>query len=88
LNAPRRETGTDLVDALGGIDPRYADIDDRLSLQSLVSELPPRERGIVTMRFYEYMSQPQIAAKLGVSQMYVSRALRRSLAQLRVAMLD
>ncbi len=87
LNEALPDTGTDLLDALGGIDPRYASVDNLVSLRLLVAELPLRERRILTMRFYEYMTQSQIAAELGVSQMHVSRLLNGSLARLRTAML-
>ncbi len=86
LNTPHPATGADLVDVIGGIDPRYAAIDDQLSLQPLVAQLPLRERRILTMRFYEHMNQTQIAAEIGVSQMHVSRLLRQTLTRLRVAM--
>jgi len=92
LNAPRAGTdGTDsadLIDLTGGTDPRYAGLDDRLILRSLVAALPRRERRILSMRFYGYMTQTEIAAEVGLSQMHVSRLLRRSLAQLRAAMLS
>jgi len=86
LNTPHPGTGADLVDVIGDVDPRYASIDDHLSLQPLLAELPVRERRILTMRFYEHMSQSQIAAEIGVSQMHVSRLLRQTLARLRAAM--
>jgi RNA polymerase sigma-B factor len=86
LNTPHPDTGADWVDVVGGIEPRYAGIDDHLSLQPLVAELPLRERRILTMRFYEHMTQTQIAAEIGVSQMHVSRLLRQTLARLRAAM--
>jgi RNA polymerase sigma-B factor len=86
LNAPHPDTGADLVDVIGGIDPRYAGIDDHVSLQPLFAELPLRERRILTMRFYEHMNQSQIAAEIGVSQMHVSRLLKQTLARLRAAM--
>ncbi len=86
LNTPHPDTGAELVDVIGGIDPRYAAIDDHLSLQPLVAQLPLRERRILTMRFYEHMNQSQIAAEIGVSQMHVSRLLRQTLTRLRVAM--
>jgi len=86
LNTPCPDTGTDFLDVVGGIDPRYASIDDHLSLQPLFVELPLRERRILTMRFYDHMSQTQIAAEIGVSQMQVSRLLRQTLARLRAAM--
>jgi RNA polymerase sigma-B factor len=87
LNAAHPDAGVDLLDTLGGIDPRYARVDDQASLRLLVAELPLRERRMLTMRFYEYMTQSQIAVELGVSQMHVSRMLRDSLARLRAGML-
>jgi RNA polymerase sigma-B factor len=86
LNTPHPDTGADLVEVIGGIDPRYAGVDDHLSLQPLFAELPRREQRILTMRFYEQMTQTQIAAEIGLSQMHVSRLLRQTLARLRAAM--
>jgi RNA polymerase sigma-B factor len=86
LNTPSSNTGADLVDVIGGNDPRYAGIDGHLSLQPLLTELPPRERRILAMRFYDHMNQSQIAAAIGTSQMHVSRLLRRTLARLRAEM--
>jgi hypothetical protein len=89
LHAPRiGADGADLVDLIGGVDPRYADVDDHLSLRPLFAALPPRERRILTLRFYGDMNQTQIAAEIGLSQMHVSRLLRQSLARLRAAMPD
>lgn len=87
LNAPYPGTsGADLIDLIGGIDPRYASVDDHLSLRPLFAALPLRERRILTMRFYNQMSQTRIAAEVGLSQMHVSRLLRQSLARLRAGM--
>ena len=86
LNAPNPTTGEDLVANIGGVDPRYASVDDRLVLQPLVAQLPLRERRILTMRFYDNMTQSQIAAEVGMSQMHVSRLLKQSLTRLRGAM--
>jgi len=92
LNAPRAGAdgtdGADLIDIAGRTDPRYAGLDDRLALRSLVAALPPRERRIISMRFYGDMSQTEIAAEVGLSQMHVSRLLRQSLGRLRAAMLS
>jgi RNA polymerase sigma-B factor len=52
----------------------------------MVAALRPRDRQIVDMRFYQGMSQTQIGAVLGVSQMQVSRLLRQAVARLRVGM--
>jgi len=78
--------GTDSADLIGGIDPRYAGVDDKLSLRPHFAALPLRERRIRTMRFYNDMNQTQIAAEIGLSQMHVSRLLTQSLARLRAAM--
>lgn len=87
LNTPAATTDSgDLIDLIGGTDPGYARVDDRLSLQPLLAKLPPRERRIITMRFQDHMNQSQIAVEVGVSQMHVSRLLSQTLAQLRAAM--
>jgi RNA polymerase sigma-B factor len=79
--------GADLIDLVGDLDPRYARVDDHLLLRPLFAALPPRERRILTMRFFRDMSKAQIAAEIGVSQMHVSRLLTRSLVRLRAGML-
>jgi RNA polymerase sigma-B factor len=87
LNAPYTGTGSaDLIELIGGTDPRYTRVDDHLWLRPLFAALPLRERRILTMRFYGQMSQTRIAAEVGLSQMHVSRLLRQSLARLRAAM--
>lgn len=62
-----------------------ATAEDRVVLRSLLRRLPERDRRIVWMRFGCDMSQTEIAAQVGVSQMQVSRLLARSLAHLREA---
>ncbi|WP_329018641.1 SigB/SigF/SigG family RNA polymerase sigma factor [Micromonospora rifamycinica] len=88
LSEPR--SGADGMDrrALSGAaGAGYSAVDDHLSLKLLLAALPPRERRILTMRFYGDLTQAEIAARVGLSQMHVSRLLKRSLAQLRTAML-
>ena len=48
-------------------------------MEGLLERLPERERQIVTLRFFQDMTQAQIAAEVGISQMHVSRLLRRAL---------
>jgi RNA polymerase sigma-B factor len=87
LNAPQAGSGgLALIDLLGGIDPRYTDVDDHLDLRSMVAALPVRERRILTMRFTDGMTQHDIAVEVGVSQMQVSRLLAQSLTRLRAVM--
>jgi RNA polymerase sigma-B factor len=85
LNKPNDDSGFDLISGIGDIDPRYAGVDDHLSVQPLLARLPVRERRILALRFYDHMTQAQIAAEIGTSQMQVSRLLRQSLARLRAA---
>jgi RNA polymerase sigma-B factor len=54
----------------------------------LLSRLPPREREIVALRFFEELSQSDIAERVGVSQMHVSRLLRQSFEQMRTWLED
>ena len=70
-------------DALGSDDERYELIELDATVSAALAQLPPRERLILHMRFVEDLTQTEIAAEVGVSQMQVSRLLRRSLDQLR-----
>jgi RNA polymerase sigma-B factor len=72
-----------LGDVLGELDGDLEMVDYRESLQPLLAELPARERGILMMRFYANMTQTQIAERVGLSQMHVSRILANTLDQLR-----
>lgn len=72
---------------IGATDPKYAAVDDHLTLRLLLAALPARDRQILMMRFYGDLTQAQIATHVGLSQMHISRLLKRSLAQLRAGML-
>jgi RNA polymerase sigma-B factor len=52
-------------------------------LRPALAELTPRDRTILIMRFFHQMTQAQIARQVGISQMHVSRVLRRTLTLLR-----
>ncbi len=82
------DEGASLVDTLGEDDPSLGEVDTRQTLHPLVATLPVREQRIIHMRFYENMTQAQIAEQIGVSQMHVSRLLAKSLAQLRSGMAE
>jgi RNA polymerase sigma-B factor len=58
-------------------------VENREALRPLLEQLPARERRILALRFVRGMSQSQIAAEVGISQMHVSRLLTRTLTQLR-----
>jgi RNA polymerase sigma-B factor len=49
----------------------------------LLAALPERERTVLYLRFFESMTQSQIAERIGVSQMHVSRILEKTLRELR-----
>jgi RNA polymerase sigma-B factor len=71
-----------LVDVLDGRQSATDAEDNRETLRVLLAGLPGRERQIIGLHFYADMTQSQIAAQIGVSQMHVSRLLARSLARL------
>lgn len=76
-----------LRDTLGAVDVRFDTATDLHVLNRLLAMLPTRERRILVMRFAGEMTQAEIAAQIGVSQMHVSRLLLRTLTELRTAML-
>ena len=79
------DDGFSLADALGGFDHGYRLAEHRALLGAVLVELDDRDREILRLRFEEDMTQHEIAAIVGVSQMQVSRLLRRSLNALRMA---
>lgn len=76
-----------VADSLGVMDDSLEGVEYRESLKPLLERLPPREKKILMLRFFGNMTQSQIAAELGISQMHVSRLLARTLAQLRQGLL-
>lgn len=70
-------------DALGSDDRSLIDVENALMVDTLVDRLPEREREIVRLRFYDEMTQSEIAEVVGLSQMHVSRLLRGSFARMR-----
>lgn len=74
------------MDAIGGFDDGFETTDMRLILEPGMARLSSRERNILHQRFFEGLTQSQIAANIGVSQMHVSRLIRRALAKVRAEM--
>jgi RNA polymerase sigma-B factor len=87
LDAPREERSSGeagaLVDMLGDEDNRYELVDATVTISVAAQELSPRERRVLGLRFVDDMTQTQIAREIGVSQMQISRILRRALNRLR-----
>jgi RNA polymerase sigma-B factor len=71
-----------LADTIGADDDGYERAEARAMLGPALRHLPPRERQILEMRFVQDMTQSEIAAHVGVSQMQISRLLRQSLERL------
>jgi RNA polymerase sigma-B factor len=84
LDAPAGgDDDASLSSQLGSEDQNLIDSEHRVTLSPLIAQFPPRERMILHLRFFEGLTQSEIASRLGISQMHVSRLLARSLAQLR-----
>jgi RNA polymerase sigma-B factor len=89
LDAPSGEGESPSYAAyLGDEDPGMADAERRAMLAPLLQRLAPREQLIVHLRFFQGMTQSEIATHLGISQMHVSRLLAKSVASLRAAATD
>jgi len=71
------------LEILGESDPHYSLIDERESMKLALDRLAPREREIIYHRFFHESSQSEVAARLNISQMHVSRLERRALERLR-----
>jgi RNA polymerase sigma-B factor len=74
-------------DQLGARDHGFEQVDDLISLRRLMRELPKREQRILSLRFWGNLTQAQIVAVIGTSQMHVSRLLNASIQRLRVGLL-
>ena len=84
LDAPvAGEEDASRLDVMGDEDMRLGLVDDQTTIFAAARHLPQREREILFLRFGEDLTQSEIAERVGVSQMQVSRLLRRSLQRLR-----
>ena len=82
------DEGPTLADRLGHPDPGIGFVEDRDALRAQLETLPERENRIIVMRFFESLTQSEIAQRMGISQMHVSRLLAQSLRRMRDGMLD
>ncbi|HEX7740124.1 MAG TPA: RNA polymerase sigma factor SigF [Marmoricola sp.] len=74
---------TAMINSIGAVDEALEQIEVRESIKPLLAALPDREKSILMLRFFRGMTQSQIAAEIGISQMHVSRLLARTLDRLR-----
>ncbi|SHM42764.1 SigB/SigF/SigG family RNA polymerase sigma factor, partial [Actinacidiphila paucisporea] len=81
------DAGRSYAETVGDWDPAMELVEDFQALAPMLEELNDRERAILRMRFGQEMTQADIGAELGYSQMHVSRLLNRLLAKLRAGML-
>jgi RNA polymerase sigma-B factor len=83
----RRDNDDDESRQFGAADPELDVVENRATLQSALAELPDRETEIMRMRFFEELTQQEIASRMGISQVHVSRLITSSVAQLREVLL-
>ncbi len=76
-------TSTPLRDALGASDIELQRTEDRAAIAQILGQLSPRERIVLYLRFYVGLSQSDVAKRLGISQMHVSRLQHRSLEKIK-----
>ncbi|MGI8901043.1 MAG: RNA polymerase sigma factor SigF [Nocardioides sp.] len=77
-----------MIEVIGEDDEALAHVENRETIKPLLEALDPREKHILTLRFFKGMTQSQIAAEIGISQMHVSRLLARTLTQLRASLTE
>jgi RNA polymerase sigma-B factor len=80
------DSALSMLDTLGVDDAGLDHVELRESIKPLLESLPVREKNILMLRFFKNMTQSQIAAEVGVSQMHVSRLLAKTLDHLREAL--
>ena len=77
------ESQTGLPELIGEEDPGFEGVEEGAVVEAGLEALDERERRIVELRFFQGLTQSQIAAEIGISQMHVSRLLRRALQTMR-----
>ncbi|WP_233289204.1 SigB/SigF/SigG family RNA polymerase sigma factor [Kitasatospora sp. MBT63] len=92
LDAPRERDTDDarsaLADRLGACDPGLELAEFRAAVRPLLAGLPRRAQKVLALRFWEYRTQSEIAAEMGVSQMQISRILSATFTHLRESIED
>jgi RNA polymerase sigma-B factor len=85
LETPRSgdEDGGSYAETVGADDAGYERVEYAAAIEPAMSAMPPRDQLILRLRFERDLTQSEIAERLGISQMHVSRIIRRSLSRLR-----
>jgi RNA polymerase sigma-B factor len=87
IDAPDREDES-LSARLGDVDKSLGTAEERVMLAPMLARLPPRDQVVLRLRFMDGMTQSDIAKKIGISQMHVSRLISASLARLRESLVE
>ncbi len=87
-SAPSLEGELDPLEAIGAEDQAFARSEERATLEPALRGLSERERQILKKRFEEGLTQTQIADQVGISQMHVSRLIRKSLGRMRAELAE
>ncbi|WP_326847422.1 SigB/SigF/SigG family RNA polymerase sigma factor [Streptomyces kaniharaensis] len=82
------DSGSAMLDRLGSCDPGIELADFRTAVRPLLAQLPEREQTVLKLRFWDGWTQSEIATRIGVSQMHVSRLLTATLTRLREQLED
>lgn len=77
------EEGMTMLDRVGGVDPAFESVEYAVAIEDELEGFSERERKILHLRFAEDLTQSEIAERVGISQMHVSRLLRGILDRLR-----
>jgi RNA polymerase sigma-B factor len=88
LDQPVRDDPDLRLGELVAVPPPREEPEDLLALPGLVARLPELEREVIVLRFFQDLDQYEIAAKVGFSQMHVSRLQRRALARMRASLVE
>jgi RNA polymerase sigma-B factor len=86
LDTPRtsdEDDGDTYADTVGAVDERFELVEYQSAIGPTMRALPPRDRLVLKLRFEQDLTQLEIAQRIGVSQMHVSRLIRRALKRLR-----
>jgi RNA polymerase sigma-B factor len=86
IDTPRRsgdEEPSTIAETLGEPDARFERIEESATIERGLKSLPERERSILFLRFAEGLTQAEIADRIGISQMHVSRLIRRAIDRVR-----